>query len=262
MFTEYAKCFRTIDKELNECIFLEDLSIRDFVLINHLTEEVTADHARLLMQALGKFHALSFAVKDQQSEKFKELSFNLTEMFLLPEDARMRQFLNKKSESFLNLLDGDEDAQVLAKMKMLFKRDAIDIIGDCLDLKSTGAASVITHGDVWQNNLMFRCDADGKPIEICFLDWQVCRHVSPIIDIVYFMFCCTTKELRDLHYENLLKIYYESLAAHTKKYDSMNTFLLSQFYLYSIEQSFLLLKLFFFFVLGWVLIWKKFFPMF
>lgn len=218
-FNEYAKCYRTIDEESNECLLLEDLSIRNLAIIDLFTKEVTVDHARLVMKVLGKLHAFSFALKDQQPEKFKELSSDLAEEILLPGADNMRHFLNERSETIMNVLSDEKHSHILIKMENLFKRDAIDILGDCLDLESTGSASVIIHGDAWQNNIMFGYDKSGKPNEICFLDWQVCRHASPIIDIVYFMFCCTTKHLRDLHYENLLKIYYESLAAHTKRYD-------------------------------------------
>lgn len=65
---------------------------------------------------------------------------------------------------------------------------------------------------------MFTYDNNGKPIDVNFLDWQTTRHASPIIDIVYFMFCCTTKELRDTHYDEFLKVYHSSLSAHVRRY--------------------------------------------
>ena len=65
---------------------------------------------------------------------------------------------------------------------------------------------------------MFTYDNNGKPIDVNFLDWQTTRHASPIIDIVYFMFCCTTKELRDAHYDDFLKVYHNSLSAHVRRY--------------------------------------------
>ena len=43
------------------------------------------------------------------------------------------------------------------------------------------------------------------------LDWQNCRYGSPIHDLVYFIFSSTDYELRAKHYDQLLKIYHESL---------------------------------------------------
>lgn len=218
-FTEYPKCYRTIDVDLNECLFFEDLSVRGFTIINRRTEDVTADHVYLVMKTLGKFHAISFALKDQQPEKFNELASMLSEIFVRREDDHLREFFNKQSEFVFKSVSGEEDAELLAKAKKMYERDVIDVAADCIDLKLIGSATVITHGDAWQNNIMFRYDNGGKPIEISFLDWQTTRHASPIMDLVYFMFCCTTKKLRDVHYDDFLKVYHESLSAHMRKYE-------------------------------------------
>lgn len=64
---------------------------------------------------------------------------------------------------------------------------------------------------------MFRYDDNLKPIEINLLDWQMSRYSSPIIDILYFMFLCTTKELRDAHYNESLNIYHEHLSSNIRR---------------------------------------------
>lgn len=217
-FVEYPKCYRTIDVEPSECLFLEDLSVRDFSIIDRYTEDVTADHAHLVMKTLGKLHAISFALKDQQPEKFIELVSNLKEVFVRKEVPAYRDFYNKLTEIILSALNESDDAHLIAKLKKLFERNGIDIAADCIDPEATGSGSVISYGDAWQNNTMFRYDSARNPIEVCFLDWQVSRQSSPVIDIVYFIFCCTTKELRDEHYDDFLKSYHESLSDHIQKY--------------------------------------------
>ncbi|KAJ6648229.1 hypothetical protein Bhyg_03456, partial [Pseudolycoriella hygida] len=218
-FTEYPICYRTLDAELNECLLLEDLCNRGFSLINRFTEEVTADHVYLFLKALGKLHALSFALKDQQPEKFDELASNLKES-KQTDDSFIRNYLNRQAENVMKILCNEEDAHLLAKAKELFRKDAIDITNECYDPELAGAASVITYGDAWQNNSMYRYDEQRKPIEVNLLDWQLSRHSTPIIDVVYFIFCCTTKELRDVHYDNFLKTYHDSLSAHIRRLGS------------------------------------------
>lgn len=216
-FTEYPKCYRTVDAEPSESVFLEDMSVKGFTMIDKCKEEVTADHVRLVMKSLGKFHAISFALKDQQPEKFKKLASNLKELFIRRDDAFFRAYFNKQVESAFNAVSGEEDAHLLAKLKKLFEKEALDIAADCIDDSSNDPASIIAHGDCWQNNTMFRYDSSGKPIEICLLDWQVARHSTPILDLVYYMFSCTTKDLRDRHYDNFLKTYHESLSIHIRR---------------------------------------------
>lgn len=216
-FNEYPKCYRTGDVDLSECVLLEDLSVKGFTMIDRFTQEITADHVRLVMKTLGKFHAISFALNDQQPEKFVEFSSQLNEVFIRKDDPILREYFLKQSESVLNAVSDEKDAHLLAKVKKVFEMAPMDIAADCLDLKATGLAGVISHGDCWQNNVMFRQDKNGKPIGISLLDWQISRFSSPIIDIVYYMFCCTTKELRDDNYDEFLKIYHESLSAHIRE---------------------------------------------
>lgn len=44
------------------------------------------------------------------------------------------------------------------------------------------------------------------------LDWQIIRYVSPAVDLVYNLFTSTDKAFRDREFDNLLKVYYESLS--------------------------------------------------
>lgn len=218
-FTDYPKCYRTVDADINECLIFEDLCVRGFTTIDRRTEEVTPDHVRLVMQSLGKFHAISLALKDQQPGRFKELTSGLDEVFIHDNDPHLRACFTKQAELAFDAVSGEGDAYLLSKVKKLYEKEGIDIGAECLNLKLTGSASVISHGDCNQNNTMFRYDSNGKPIEVSLLDWQTVREASPVIDIVYFMFCCTTKELRDAHYEELLKTYHESLSTHIKRYE-------------------------------------------
>lgn len=216
-FTEYPKCYRTVDVDINEGLIFEDLDIRGFITIDRRTEEITAEHVLLVMRVLGKFHAISFALKDQQPEKFNEIASNLDEVFVRRHDAHMRACFTKQAECVFTALAAEEDADLLVKVKELYEKEAIDIAADCLDLELTGPATVITHGDAWQNNTMFRYDSNGKPVDVSFLDWQTVRRSSSIIDIVYYVFCCTTKELRDAHYESFLMTYHDSLSAQIRR---------------------------------------------
>lgn len=217
-FIEYPKCYRSIDVELSESLFLEDMSVRDLSIIDRHTQEVTVDHVRLVMKCLGKFHALSFALKDQQPDKFNEFVAKIPEIFIRKDNTMITDYLQKQMEYVFNVLADKKDAHLLQKMKKMFEKSVVDVATSCFDVEATRTGSVISHGDAWQNNIMFKYDSNGKPVDVSLLDWQIARHCSPILDIVYFMFCCTTKELRDAHYHSFLKDYYDSLSAHIRRY--------------------------------------------
>lgn len=203
-------CYGTVAEDVNECIILEDLRAHEFEMIDRFTDEVTVDHVRLVMQLLEKFHANSFALKDQQSQQFNEITSNLSELYIRQNDKTSRDYFNLMANSVLDALSSDEDTLIRSKITELFKKDAIDIAADCVAAKSIEPTAIITHGDICQNNIMFKYDECGKPSEARFLDWQMARYSSPVLDVVYFIFCCTTKQLRNAHYDELLHIYHAS----------------------------------------------------
>lgn len=43
------------------------------------------------------------------------------------------------------------------------------------------------------------------------IDFQLARFASPALDISFFIYSCTTQELRENHYDELLKAYHNSL---------------------------------------------------
>lgn len=216
-FSEYPKCYRTLESELNECLFLEDLNQRSFSIIDKSTETLTADHVNLTMRALAKFHAISFALNDQHPEKFKELASNLKEMFFQDSDGVFDEYFNKQALKSLETVTSDEDIHLHMKLKKFLGKKALDIIAETLNLENIGSAVVISHGDTWQNNIMFKYDEHKKPNDIILLDWQISRLASPIHDIVYFMFTSTTKKLRDIHYDDFLRTYHDSLSKHIRR---------------------------------------------
>lgn len=180
-------------------------------------EAITANHVRLVMESLGKFHAISFALKDQHLDKFEELSSSLKVPVISREDESQRKLLKKQSLYLFDAMSGEEDAHLAAALKKLFTKEPADIALDCLNLKLIGPATVISHGDAWQNNFMFRHDYNGKPTEVSFLDWQLSFCSTPIIDLTFFLLCSTTKDVRDTHYDEFIDLYYEHLSSHIQR---------------------------------------------
>lgn len=117
----------------------------------------------------------------------------------------------------MNTIIGDQYPDLLTKLKKLFAKDGMEVVLDLMEAESKESAVVISYGDANQNNSMYRYDENGKPIEICLFDWQLARLASPIIDFLYFIFICTTKQLRDAHYDSFLKVYHEHLSTHLQR---------------------------------------------
>lgn len=216
-FHEYPESYKFLDDEPIECIFLEDLKINGFQMVDHRSEPIIFEHVKLVMRTLGKFHAISLAMKEQQSEKCQLLTSELTDILIRENDQNMQEFLNFWPAAVIAAITDPADVHIKRKVEKLYERKQMEIAAECVNGKTAEPYAVICHGDVWTNNTLFKYDENQKPIDVRFLDYQLTRYSSPVCDIVYYLFCCTSKELRDEHYETFLKIYHESLSMHLAK---------------------------------------------
>lgn len=188
-------------------------------MINIRTDALTVDHVSLFMKALGKFHALSFAIKDQEPEKFKHLSSLAFEHYWTMMNSGFTEPFLGMIKRITDILEEEKRSDLIEKLKKSVGDDYMTALFRLISSELAEPYTVICHGDLTTNNTMISKNEHGKPIEIQFFDWQFTRCASPVIDIVLYLFCSTTKELRDQHYDDFLKIYHESLSDMLTRYN-------------------------------------------
>lgn len=93
------------------------------------------------------------------------------------------------------------------------------IIGKCCQVftRVEGAFNVLTHGDLWIANVMFKNDPEGKPIDAVFVDYAVGFHGSPGIDLSYLLFTSNAETNTDADWDELLRVYHTELVVNLKK---------------------------------------------
>lgn len=216
-FHEYPTCYNTVDVAPVESLVLEDLCVDDFVMVDVRNDDLTADHVNLVMRALGKYHAISFALKDQQPDQFRQLAGSLDELFIRANDENMAKVMTMFSKQVLAVADSLDDKRIGDKVKAAYDGNYIQLMADMVDGTKAEPYTIICHGDCWNNNTMFQLDEAGKPVALRLLDFQISRYASPALDILYYIFCCTQKQLRDRHYDSFLVEYHASLSKHLKR---------------------------------------------
>lgn len=175
-FHEYPKCYKTIDAELDETLIFQDLKVDQFEMFDRF-QVITIDHVRLIMKTLGKYHALSFALRvrslkfeqsntilirifvlqDQQPEQLERYS-KMEENFMRNIDENLIIYLETMLNSVFGSLDQEGDEQLLEKVKEFFKPGHIAIMKECCNGELAEPYSVICHGDCWSNNMLFNYD--------------------------------------------------------------------------------------------------------
>ncbi|XP_058823200.1 uncharacterized protein LOC131684378 [Topomyia yanbarensis] len=200
-------------QKLEGVIIMEDLREKQFRMWKK-SEPVDYEHTRMLVEQLGKLHAISFALKDQKPElfeRFKQFKDPLGLLIQYEPRQAMAKMMNGSCERAISTLDENDE---LSRTKMQPIRGVVtELYRNDTDGSQAEPYAVLGHGDCWVNNTMFRYqDENVKPTDICMLDWQLCRYVSPALDFVYFIFICTDEVLRANHYDQLLQDYYKSLS--------------------------------------------------
>lgn len=175
-FNEYPKCYKTIDAEINETLILEDLKVLKFELFDRF-QIVSIEHMRLIMMALGQYHALSIALKvwpldaqkdddrfylsvilqDQQPQELERFTI-LEENFLKRIDEKVLIYLEAMLDGAYKSLDHEGDERLLGKMKEFFKRGYDRIMREYCSGKLAEPYTVMCHGDCWNNNVLFKND--------------------------------------------------------------------------------------------------------
>lgn len=112
----------------------------------------------IVFKAFGKFHALSFAFKDQHLNDYNKLLIKVTDIYKDkdPSDG-VYQAVVTNILAGINAFDSLQDKDVCDKLKKLENTMAVLINVN----KYKGRYSCIIHGDGWSNNLLFKCQVSA-----------------------------------------------------------------------------------------------------
>lgn len=155
-FKSFAKCYFTSSKNLNEVLVMENMKEHGFFLKDR-HQSLNSEDVMVVMREYGKFHAVSFAIRDQEPELFKELADNVKGHFFqhwTPE--QMKQGSQHQHEKIIKALEALDDKVALQKFKE-FRDNCEERILETVNWKSCGDYGVIAHGDCWVNNILFKC---------------------------------------------------------------------------------------------------------
>uniref|UniRef100_A0A182K9B1 CHK kinase-like domain-containing protein n=1 Tax=Anopheles christyi TaxID=43041 RepID=A0A182K9B1_9DIPT len=214
-FFNVPKCFYAECNEATEesVIVMEDLRLKDYRMWDKLVP-VNYEHARLTMQQLGRLHAVSLALKRDRPADFEQFKVPDPLDVMMPQDGPFEAMMLKMLSDAMETLEPHETKE-RAKMQKLVENMRQEM-KSCTDSTLAEPYAVLGHGDCWVNNFMFHY-TNGAPEHVVLLDWQITRYVSPVTDLAYFIFCCTDEEFRRRHFDEMMSIYYNSLATLLEK---------------------------------------------
>lgn len=153
----FATCNQEDDRYL---VIMDDLRTKGYKMWPR-NKVMSIDHCKLVIQALAKFHAVSFALKDQKPdifEEFKTLNDITRRIFKSDQlDKHVELGFNRA----INVLKCDEHKAVLEDIKAQF----LTYLENLLNEDKHKAIGIITHGDCWNNNIIYRYQKVNEVIE-------------------------------------------------------------------------------------------------
>lgn len=154
-FFNFPKCyFAEFNVERDDSlIIMEDLRTTEHKMWDKFVP-TNYEHTKLFVASLGRFHAVSFAMKQQRPEqfaKFKQMHDKMTEKMMSEQMVMMMHSSIDRAVATLN------DNEQQKKNKILNVKDNFaSIIKELVSGEFAEPFSVIGHGDCWSNNVMYK----------------------------------------------------------------------------------------------------------
>ncbi|XP_036318178.1 uncharacterized protein LOC118733084 isoform X2 [Rhagoletis pomonella] len=212
-FTEYPRCFASHCDGENDFIALENVSFRGYGAPNR-QDYISLEDALLTMRTLGRFHGISLAFRALEPENFEAAAKGLEETYY--NEGKRSWYIgflglacNVAKDAIEKTYPGTKYETIAAKFLQ-----PTPLYDDLIKLVSADSPlAAIGHGDCWTPNFLTRYSKDNSPEAIIIIDFQLARRASIALDISFFIYSCTSEELRARHYEQLLKEYHQSASA-------------------------------------------------
>lgn len=75
--------------------------------------------------------------------------------------------------------------------------------------------AVLCHGDFNRNNILFRYDDGGQPVDALAFDMATIRYGSPVLDLSFFLYLNADRQTLDEHWNELLDMYCSMLVTYS-----------------------------------------------
>lgn len=163
---------------------------------------------KLMLQQLAKFHAATAVLYTLDPDSMKDHHFpnigpDQTYFYPLFTNA-----IKSCAEQAATWNGCEKFAQKLHKLEPYLIEKAFDIYTwDKNDF------NVLTHGDAWISNALFKYTDDGKkaPTECVLVDFSIGYFGSPGIDLAYLLFGSTANDIKEREFDLLIQDYHTEL---------------------------------------------------
>ncbi|XP_033227885.1 uncharacterized protein LOC117179846 [Belonocnema kinseyi] len=191
-------------------LVFEDMTSQGYRILDKF-QYLQLEHFLIILKHIARFHAKSLIFEEKNKRTVLELC-HANEVLINNYNIGCQTNFNEIFKNLFILVDLIRDIDSEKKEKFKAKIDRIS--SDYYEKTSFSRKSrnVLCHGDLWNNNILFKNNKNGKDDQICFVDFQMARYCPPAFDLLFFLYCTTSRQFRKEHStEILFSQYYETL---------------------------------------------------
>ncbi|KAH8311100.1 hypothetical protein KR044_004377 [Drosophila immigrans] len=198
-----------VDRERDSIIF-EDMSLEKYFVADRI-KQLDREHMELVLEKFAAFHAASAVLNERQpgifADKYDRCFFNDHTRGYKPVMQNMIKALIRSLEDDKELYD-----RYAEKLKGVVEH--IMDYGERVMRPKINDFVTLCHGDLWTTNMMFKNNAQGRPENVIFIDFQFSVYNSPAIDLQYLF---STSLQDDICQIEMVQFYHEKLVKALKK---------------------------------------------
>lgn len=173
-FLSFPKVYASEAKHGSYILIMEDMKFKRYEMWPR-DKVIALEHELKVMKELAKFHAISFALKDQRPQQFDEFKRMNKDVFV---DVTVRglfgSYMEKSVERAADALENPKHKEYMLNLRNNYASKVTHYLSEEVS-KEFG---VIGHGDCWNNNFLFQYSDDDVSAILILLIGKTLKRIA------------------------------------------------------------------------------------
>lgn len=151
-FQSVPHCFKTFTADDRYIVVLNNLRLIGYEPHDRQLP-MNLNHIKLILKNYAKLHAISFCFRDQKPKNFENLVAGYSNVYMTIANAEYRHMYQENVTRARDLVK-EVDDKLAKKLDTILEKGAAEILDELFG--ENVKDSVITHGDCWNCNFLFK----------------------------------------------------------------------------------------------------------